>query len=119
MLTPPGELVLLTKMTRHLQDYMFLTFARVPPPPPPPWVETHALLQKAVQDFVRKQQTTVAANVHQSLVAAAADLSLEWYVGMLARLHINSFRSASIVHLQQLTDCLQHSQLLSPSMIIA
>lgn len=71
---------------------MFLTFARVPPPPPSPWVETHALLQKAVQDFVRKQQARVPANVHHSLVAAAADLSLEWYVGMLARLHINSFR---------------------------
>lgn len=101
---------------------MFLTFARVPPPPPSPWIETHTLLQKAVQDFVRKQQATVPANVHQSLVAAAADLSLEWYVSMLARLHINSFRSAlpnSIVHLQQLTDCLEHSQLMLPSMGIA
>ncbi|DBA70576.1 TPA: hypothetical protein ACH3X2_011966 [Trebouxia sp. C0005] len=65
------------------QDYMFLTFARVPPPPPPPWVQTHALLQKAVQDFVRKQQARVPANVHQSLVAAAADLSLEWVDGVM------------------------------------
>ncbi len=95
VLTSPGRCVLLTKVTHHLQDYMFLTFARVPPPPPSPWIETHALLQKAVQDFVREQQATVPANVHHSLIAAAADLSLEWYVGMLARLHINSFRSAT------------------------
>lgn len=74
------------------QDYMFLTYAHVPPPPPSPWIETHALLQKAVHDFVRKQQARVPTNVHQPLIAAAADLSLEWYVGMLARLHINSFR---------------------------
>ena len=103
MLTPPGGSVQLTKVTHHLQDYMFLTFARVPPPPPPPWVQTHALLQKAVQDFVRRQQARVPTNVHQSLVAAAADLSLEWYVGMLARLHINSFRSATQQRVSSMT----------------
>ena len=76
-----------------MQDYKFLTFARIPPPPPPPWVEQHILLQNAVQAYVKHKKPWLSKSRHQSLVSAAADVSLEWYTGMLARLHINSFRS--------------------------
>ena len=75
-----------------LQDYKFLTFARIPPPAPPPWVETHALLQAAINAFVKQQAAQLSDLQHCSLASAAAELHLEWYCSMLARLHINSFR---------------------------
>lgn len=56
----------------------------------------HAMLQKAIQDFVQQQKSQLPDTVHSSLVSAAHDLTLEWYVSMLARLHINSFRSAML-----------------------
>ena len=34
------------------------------------------------------------SRLQQSLACAAAKLSLEWYVDLVARLHLNSFRSA-------------------------
>lgn len=74
------------------QDYKFLTFARIPPPAPPPWVETHALLQRAITVFVRYQASQLSQPQHRTLASAASELSLDWYTGMLARLHINSFR---------------------------
>ena len=78
-----------------LQDYKFLTFARIPPPAPPPWVETHGLLQAAITAFVKQQEAQLSDLHHRSLAHAAAELDLEWYTSMLARLHINSFRLVS------------------------
>lgn len=74
------------------KDYRFLTYARIPPPAPPPWVETHALLQAAITAFVKQQANQLAEWQHGLLACAAAELDLEWYTSMLARLHINSFR---------------------------
>lgn len=74
------------------QDYKFLTFARIPPPPPPPWVETHALLHNAITTFTKQRAAQLSQAQHSLLASAAADLNLEWYTAMLARLHINSFR---------------------------
>lgn len=75
-----------------LQDYKFLTFARIPPPVPPPWVETHGLLQAAITAVLKQQAGQLSDVVQSSLASAVADLDLEWYTSMLARLHINSFR---------------------------
>ena len=68
------------------------------------------MLQKAIQEFVQQQKSQLPDTVHRSLVTAADDVSLEWYVSMLARLHINSFRSAT-PYLQSwlTTACLHHS----------
>lgn len=74
------------------QDYKFLTFARIPPPPPPPWVDAHGLLQHAVQGYVQKQTPKLTHAQRNTLDAALADLSLEWYIDLLSRLHINTFR---------------------------
>ena len=81
-----------TVSTTVLQDYKFLTFARMPPPAPPPWVETHGLLCAAITAFVKKQAAQLSDVHNLSLASAAAELHLEWYTSMLARLHINSFR---------------------------
>ena len=77
---------------RLLQDYKFLTFARIPPPPPPPWVGAHGLLHQALQHYVQAQTQVLPLTQQRVLKAALADLSLEWYIDLLSRLHINSFR---------------------------
>ena len=100
MLAKRRRLVLCTALAHTvsalvLQDYKFLTFARIPPPAPPPWVETHGLLRAAISAFVKKQAARLSDGHNCSLASAAAELDLEWYTSMLARLHINSFRFLS------------------------
>lgn len=92
-----------------LQDYKFLTYARIPAPAPPPWVETHTLVQAAITAFVKQQAGQLPDWQHRLLASAAANLDLEWYTSMLARLHINSFRFASA--LGPADWCLQQSVL--------
>ena len=83
----------------HVQDYKFLTFANIPPPAPPPWVEQHTLLQQAVDIYLQQQSQSMSDQQHQQLKSAAADLSLEWYISMMSRLHLNCFRSALLLHM--------------------
>lgn len=75
-----------------MQDYKFLTFARIPPPPPPPWVDAHGLLSQALQRYTQNFLPTLPVSQQETVNAAVADLNLEWYVDLLSRLHINSFR---------------------------
>lgn len=75
-----------------MQDYKFLTFARIPSPPPAPWLEVHGLLQQAVQGYVQAQAPRLTDPQRKALDSAVADLSLEWYIDLLSRLHINTFR---------------------------
>lgn len=75
-----------------LQDSKFLTFANIPPPAPPPWIEQHALLQQALQTYLHHQQDLLPGHVHAQLTSALGDLSLEWYISIMSRLHVNCFR---------------------------
>ena len=75
-----------------MQDYKFLTFARIPPPPPPPWVDAHGLLSQALQRYTQHFLPTLPVSQQEAVNAAVADLNLEWYIDLLSRLHINSFR---------------------------
>ncbi len=73
------------------QDLQLLAFANIPRPPPEPWQDAHALLRRGVERFA----ASAAAAAAPAVAAAAKRLTLEWYVDVLARLHVNAFRCAS------------------------
>lgn len=67
----------------------FLCFANVPPPPPGPWAEAHKMLARALAAAAgNREQEEEAAG----LQAALQGLDLDWYVAVMARLHLNTFK---------------------------
>lgn len=72
------------------QDLGLLAFAHIPRPPPEPWQEVFALLRRGVDRFAASS----AGRADPAVAAAASGLTLEWYTGVLARLHVNCFRCA-------------------------
>ena len=82
-----------TRVLDFMQDYKFLGFVNVHTPPQQ-WVKQHRLLQKAVHDYLEKQKRALSCSLYQQLSSAASDVSLDWYSGLMSRLHINTFRSA-------------------------
>jgi hypothetical protein len=81
----------------------FLCFANVPPPPPAPWQDAHALLVRALAQAacsVEEEGDTQGAAAQAEALAAALDrLDIDWYVAVLARLHLNTFKVQGVLPL--------------------
>eukprot|EP00879_Flechtneria_rotunda_P020915 GHRR01022022.1.p1 GENE.GHRR01022022.1~~GHRR01022022.1.p1 ORF type:complete len:356 (+),score=153.42 GHRR01022022.1:854-1921(+) len=72
----------------------FLCYANVPLPPPTPWETAHKLLVDALRSAagVCEEQQQAA-----QLAAALKDVHLDWYVAVMARLHINTFKVDAVM----------------------
>ena len=72
------------------QDLHLLAFANIPRPPPQPWQDVFALLRRGVSRFA----ASASARAQPAVAGAASGLDLEWYTGVMARMHVNAFRRA-------------------------
>ncbi|KAK9813318.1 hypothetical protein WJX72_012436 [[Myrmecia] bisecta] len=63
------------------EDIGFLAYANILQDPPPPWLDAYALLREGLASYL-----TSGSN------PASEDPLREWFLAVLARLHINSFR---------------------------
>ena len=93
-----------------------LCYANVPQPYPEAWVQQHALLAAALGAVARASPATLrnlaaaaagaasaaaagpaapgaAARLAAAAAAAAERLTLDWFVGVMSRLHLNSFQA--------------------------
>ncbi|KAG2452933.1 hypothetical protein HYH02_002272 [Chlamydomonas schloesseri] len=100
-----------------LRSMHVLCYANVPPPYPEAWVQQHALLAAALGAVARASPATLRnlaaaaaggasgaaaaagltgpdapARLAAAAAAAAERLTLDWFVGVLSRLHLNSFQ---------------------------
>lgn len=64
-----------------------LSFVNTGPHPPEPWVNSYALFRKGLEPYLDALPEPQAAR------AIAETLTLAWWTSLLARLHINVFRS--------------------------
>ncbi|PNW87292.1 hypothetical protein CHLRE_02g116850v5 [Chlamydomonas reinhardtii] len=98
-----------------LRSMHVLCYANVPQPYPEAWVQQHALLAAALGAVARASPATLrnlaaaaagaasaeaaglaapdaAARLAAAAAAAAERLTLDWFVGVMSRLHLNSFQ---------------------------
>ena len=79
------------------QDLHLLAFANIPRPPPQPWQDVFALLRRGVSRFA----ASASARAQPAVAGAASGLDLEWFTGVMARLHVNAFRRAPLPDLAE------------------
>lgn len=79
-------------------DVKFLCFANMRPPYPEPWVESFNLLKQAFQPAVS------SLGADSATAQCFNSLDLDWYVGVLSRLHLNSFRVETVPLVTGFTD---------------
>lgn len=73
-----------------LQKLDMLCRASVPEPPPE-WIATYALLYQGMMSYCQAQRAAWDRNGAASEFVNA-HLGLNWYCGLLSRMHINSFK---------------------------
>eukprot|EP00887_Chlorella_sp_A99_P004171 scaffold23.g4171.t1 len=81
-----------------LSDLRHLCFANTGPEPPPPWADMHRLLLRGLRPLGARIAGPARRREWEAWLSEA--LGLDWYCGVVARLHINSFRVDTVPPLE-------------------